>query len=180
MGKSRNRSCICTVIVCISRKPCRATVRATCSPQGQGQKKTLEKKKEEVYSRLQVKLDKIENMDSVKNAITEMGLQVHGAGEWMREIEKQSTTIQMVLGGIGSIALIVAAIGIANTMIMSTYERTREIGVMKVIGATVGDVRNLFLFEAAIIGFLGGLFGLLTSHGVSYLLNNVQIGRAHV
>ncbi|ERJ85118.1 efflux ABC transporter, permease protein [Peptostreptococcaceae bacterium oral taxon 113 str. W5053] len=141
--------------------------------QGQGQKKTLEKKKEEVYSRLQVKLDKIENMDSVKNAITEMGLQVHGAGEWMREIEKQSTTIQMVLGGIGSIALIVAAIGIANTMIMSTYERTREIGVMKVIGATVGDVRNLFLFEAAIIGFLGGLFGLLTSHGVSYLLNNV-------
>ena len=102
-----------------------------------------------------------------------MGLQVYGAGEWMREMEKQSTTIQMVLGGIGSIALIVAAIGIANTMIMSTYERTREIGVMKVIGATVGDVRNLFLFEAAIIGFLGGLFGLLTSHGVSYLLNNV-------
>lgn len=141
--------------------------------QGQEQKKTSGKKKEEVYSKLQVKFDKIENMDSVKNAITEMGLQVYGAGEWMREMEKQSTTIQMVLGGIGSIALIVAAIGIANTMIMSTYERTREIGVMKVIGATVGDVRNLFLFEAAIIGFLGGLFGLLTSHGVSYLLNNV-------
>ena len=78
----------------------------------------------------------------------------------------------MVLAGIGGISLIVAAIGIANTMVMSTYERTREIGVMKVIGASVADIRNLFLVEAAAIGLIGGFFGILLSYLISHLLNS--------
>ena len=56
-------------------------------------------------------------------------------------------------------ALIVAALGIINTMIMSILERTREIGIMKAVGAGDGDVRSVFVFEASVIGFLGGLFG---------------------
>lgn len=64
-----------------------------------------------------------------------------------------------------------AAIGIANTMLMSVYERTRQIGIMKVLGASLKDIRNLFLVESAIIGFFGGIIGLLFSLLVSWMLN---------
>ncbi|HBK54546.1 MAG TPA: ABC transporter permease, partial [Syntrophomonas wolfei] len=63
-----------------------------------------------------------------------------------------------------------------NTMIMSIYERTREIGVMKVLGARLGDIRDLFLLEAAMIGLGGGCVGLLFSYLVSYILNRVTAG----
>ena len=79
--------------------------------------------------------------------------------------------VQAVLGGIGAISLFVAALGITNTMVMSIYERTREIGVMKVLGCLLTDIRQLFLWEAGIIGFTGGVLGLLLSLGASALLN---------
>ncbi len=72
-------------------------------------------------------------------------------------------TIQIVFSMFGIIALIVASIGIINTMIMSVYERTKEIGVMKAIGASKGNIRGLFLTEAAFIGFIGGVLGLVVS-----------------
>ena len=81
----------------------------------------------------------------------------------------------MVLGAIGAISLFVAAIGIANTMVMSIYERTREIGVMKVIGATIPDIRRLFLTEAAFIGLLGGMVGVILSYASSKIINMVSM-----
>ncbi|MCA9944651.1 MAG: FtsX-like permease family protein, partial [Anaerolineales bacterium] len=69
--------------------------------------------------------------------------------------------IQAVVGGIGGLALVVAAFGIANTMIMSIYERTREIGLMKAVGATNRDVMLIFLAEAGAIGLIGGIGGVL-------------------
>ena len=93
-------------------------------------------------------------------------------------MESQSKIIQAVLGGIGSITLLVAAIGIINTMIMSIYERTKEIGIMKVIGATFGDIRLMFLTEAGLIGLMGGVIGILLSFGISHLLN--QVGAAYL
>jgi putative ABC transport system permease protein len=74
--------------------------------------------------------------------------------------------IQAVLGGIGGVALLIASIGIINTMTMAIYERTKEIGIMKVVGATLKNIRNIFLFESSIIGFFGGLFGV----GLSVLM----------
>ena len=59
----------------------------------------------------------------------------------------------------------------ANTMIMSIYERTREIGIMKVLGCKVGDVKKLFLFEAGLMGFIGGTIGVGLSYIVSWLMN---------
>ena len=91
-------------------------------------------------------------------------------------IEETSKTIQAVLGGIGSITLLVAAIGIINTMIMSIYERTREIGIMKVIGASFFDIRMLFLTEAGLIGLMGGIFGLGFSYGASRVINHLASG----
>ena len=67
--------------------------------------------------------------------------------------------------------LLVAAIGITNTMIMSIYERTREIGVMKVLGCKVANIREVFLMEAGLIGFCGGLAGVGVSLAISKLLN---------
>ena len=80
--------------------------------------------------------------------------------------------MQIILGGIGGISLLVAAIGITNTMVMSIYERTKEIGVMKVIGAKISDIRNLFLLEAGMIGFFGGLIGVVLSLGISTAMNS--------
>ena len=79
------------------------------------------------------------------------------------------------MGGIGAITLLVAAIGIVNTMIMSIYERTREIGIMKVIGASLRDIKLLFLTEAAFIGLAGGLAGIVVSFGVSQIVNLVAM-----
>lgn len=87
-------------------------------------------------------------------------------------MQKTTSSIRIVLGAIGAVSLLVASIGITNTMVMSIYERTREIGIMKVIGSSLGDIKKMFLFEAAMIGLIGGIMGLLLSYGVSYLLNN--------
>ena len=79
--------------------------------------------------------------------------------------------IQAVLGGIGAVSLFVAAIGIANTMMMSIYERTKEIGVLKVLGCSMGDIRSMFLIEAGFIGFMGGIMGMILSYGISWIVN---------
>ena len=78
-----------------------------------------------------------------------------------------------MLGGIGAVSLIVAAIGITNTMMMSIYERTKEIGVMKVIGCDMRDIRTLFLMEAGFIGLIGGVVGIGFSFLISFIINQI-------
>jgi putative ABC transport system permease protein len=87
------------------------------------------------------------------------------------EINQFFVVVQAILGGIGAVALLVAAFGIANTMTMAIYERTREIGLMKAIGATNQDVMSVFLAEAGGIGFLGGLGGVLLALGLNAVIN---------
>ncbi len=129
--------------------------------------------KKTVYSEVKVKVDHLDSVEPVIKVIEELGYQAHGMGQWVKEMQQQTAMIQAVLGGIGSISLLVAAIGIANTMIMSIYERTREIGVMKVIGASISHIRSLFLVEASMIGLLGGIVGLTLSYLLSYVLNTL-------
>ena len=69
--------------------------------------------------------------------------------------------VQTMLGSVGALALLVASIGIANTMIMAVYERTREIGILKAVGAAPGQIRALFVVEASLIGLLGGVVGTI-------------------
>ena len=132
--------------------------------------------KEIKYDNLQVVVDKAENVKDVEQAIRKLGYQTNSMAEASKEIESQTRTIMLILGGIGSIAFIVSAIGIINTMLMSIYERQKEIGVMKVIGASVSDIQTMFLIESGFIGFFGGVLGLLISLLAGKLINNVFTG----
>ena len=125
------------------------------------------------YNFIWVKSESIDRTKELSKEIRDMGYQAYSMADNLEGIEEMSRTIQAVLGGIGGITLFVAAIGIINTMIMSIYERTREIGVMKVIGANFGDIRLLFLTEAGLIGLAGGFVGLGLSYGLSFVVNKV-------
>lgn len=128
------------------------------------------------YDNLQVVVDKPENVKQAEQDIRKLGYQTNSMAEASQEIESQTRTIMLILGGIGSIAFIVSAIGIINTMLMSIYERQKEIGVMKVIGASVSDVQTMFLIESGFIGFFGGVLGLLISLLVGNIINNAFAG----
>ncbi len=115
------------------------------------------------YGSVILKVDDPKNLTTVAASITAMGYGVSTAEELVEEMDRVFLGIGVVLGIIGGIALFVAAIGIINTMVMATYERIREIGVMRACGATRATIRHLFTFEAALLGFLGGVFGLILS-----------------
>jgi len=123
------------------------------------------------YSRIIVKVKDINDVQSIKKQIKDMGFFADSLTDILESMQKTTSSIRIVLGAIGAVSLLVASIGITNTMVMSIYERTREIGIMKVIGSSLGDIRRMFLFEASMIGLLGGIIGLLLSYGVSYGLN---------
>ena len=123
------------------------------------------------YEHVMVKVEDMKNVQTVQDSIKDMGFQAYSLNDWLEETKKTASIMQAVLGGIGAVSLLVAAIGITNTMVMSIYERTKEIGVMKVIGASLKDIKRLFLFESAIIGLLGGIIGVVFSEILSLLIN---------
>lgn len=126
-----------------------------------------------VYSSAQVKVDDLDNVESVSNEIRTLGFQTYSNAEYLESMQKQFAMIQAVLGGIGAVSLLVAAIGIANTMMMSIYERTKEIGVIKVLGCSLKNIRQMFLMEAGFIGLIGGVIGNILSIVMSFVINKV-------
>jgi putative ABC transport system permease protein len=129
----------------------------------------------EGYNMLIVKAESPDVVTGIADQITAMGFMANTPQEVLEGINSFFTVLQVVFGGVGAIALLVAAIGIANTMTMSILERTREIGLMKAVGATNRDVLSVFLGEAAGIGFIGGLGGVLVGWSLSALLNLVGL-----
>lgn len=129
------------------------------------------------YEQAWVYVGNINDVEEIIRILKEdMGYYTYSPTDWLNAMKKTANMIQGVLGGIGGISLFVAALGITNTMIMSIYERTKEIGVMKVIGANLRDIRRMFLMEAGLIGFGGGLIGLGISYLLSFLMNTVLVG----
>lgn len=128
------------------------------------------------YDSAMVYVGDIDDVEDVSNAIREMGFQTSSLNDWLKSMQETARMIQGILGGIGAISLLVAALGITNTMIMSIYERTKEIGIMKVIGANLEDIRKMFLLEAGMIGLIGGLAGVIISYILSLLMNTVLSG----
>ena len=127
------------------------------------------------YNQVIVKVDNIDNVLTVNDQINEMGFQAFTPQSFVQGINNFYLILQVIFGGVGAIALLVAAIGIANTMAMAILERTREIGLMKAVGATNRNVLSIFLGEAAGIGFLGGLGGVLIGWLAGQGLNVIAI-----
>lgn len=138
---------------------------------GQPTTKSGKPYKEFCYSYAQVKVGDINQVDAVAAAIRDMGYDVETNAEYLDSMKGQFAIIQAVLGGIGAVSLLVAAIGIANTMMMSIYERTKEIGIIKVLGCSLKNIKQLFLLEAAFIGLIGGVIGNLLSMIMSAVIN---------
>ncbi|HMR12783.1 MAG TPA: ABC transporter permease [Arachnia sp.] len=129
-----------------------------------------------VYTEIRLFTASPDDAEALMTTLRDSGYSAWAEIEWIRESQRQALMIQAIFGGIGFISLLVAAIGIANTMMMSVFERTREIGVMKVLGASLRDIRGMFIFESALIGLFGGLVGLALSIGVSALMNMFLAG----
>lgn len=126
------------------------------------------------YDSVQVLARSVDDVEGLVKELGEMGLQCYSPMEYVATFKQQLATMQTFLGIIGAISMLVAALSIANTMMMSIYERTREIGVMKVLGCALGNIRAMFLCEAAFIGVFGGMAGVVASYALSWALNHVQ------
>jgi putative ABC transport system permease protein len=127
------------------------------------------------YSQVIVKVSDVDKVLDISKQITDMGYQAFTPQSFVQGINNFYKILQVIFGGVGAIALLVAAIGIANTMAMSILERTREIGLMKAVGATNRDVLAIFLGEAAGIGFIGGLGGIIIGWLAGQGLNVIAI-----
>lgn len=136
---------------------------------------TKTKEESKSYDQVYVKVDDLSYVTDVENAIHELGFtNTYSMNQQREEMQKQVMKSQMIFGGIAAVSLLVAAINIINTMTMAIYERTREIGVMKVLGCELGNIRTMFLLESSTIGFIGGLIGLIISLIASFVLNNLS------
>ncbi len=127
------------------------------------------------YNTLIVKVGDVDQVLDVADQITALGFQAWSPQQFVEGISSFYLVLQVAFGSMGAIALLVAAIGIANTMTMAILERTREIGLMKAVGANNRHVLAIFLGEAAGIGFLGGLGGVLISWALGQVLNVLVI-----
>jgi len=123
---------------------------------------------------LQVKVEDSQYADQVAEAVEDLDLGALTSADVLGLVGDIFTIIQAVLSVFGLIALGVASLGIINTLIMAIYERTREIGVMKAVGASQGTVRRLFTTEGAAIGFLGGVIGVAIGYGLGFIINQVS------
>lgn len=126
-----------------------------------------------IYDNFAVMVDDQDHVQQVEKAIAEMGYETNSNMQWLTSMQDQTKFLRSILGAIGVVAFIVAAISIANTMVMSIYERTREIGIMKVLGCKLSDIRGMFLIEAAIIGITGGALGVVLSYAASFAVNSL-------
>jgi putative ABC transport system permease protein len=125
------------------------------------------------YSAVSVKLASLRDLDGVRTRVRDMGFSTFALADQFDEVTKAFYLMDMVLAAVGMIAIVVAALGIVNTMVMSILERFREIGVMKSVGAGDADIRKIFFFESGAIGVIGGAAGCLLGWATSLLINRI-------
>jgi len=125
------------------------------------------------YSALNVRLSSPAFVEPVKKEVAGMGLRVFALADQFKEVQRGFLILNMVLAAVGMIAIVVASLGIVNTMVMSILERYSEIGIMKAVGASDQDIRRIFFFESSIIGLFGGVLGFALGWAVSGVINRI-------
>jgi len=122
------------------------------------------------YRRATVRVHRHTDLAPVEEAIQAMGFRTRTLLSRLEKMRTFFVVIDVLLAAVGTVALVVAGLGIINTLLISVLERTQEIGICKAIGASDGDLVVLFLTEAGIIGLLGGVGGIVLGRAVSWLL----------
>jgi putative ABC transport system permease protein len=130
-----------------------------------------ERASERVYNTLIVKVNHAQFAQDVEDRIKKKGLSAFSLNDALQGAKRAFIILDIVLSLVGSIALAVSSLGIVNTMVMSILERTREIGIMKAIGGSDGDIRRIFLIEASAIGLFGGVAGVVLGWLVGRIVN---------
>ena len=133
-----------------------------------------------VYSSISVRVKNPAQVQGVEDAIKKMGFTTFSILDATRSLRQFFAVLDLFLGIFGSLALAVASIGIVNTLVMAILERRREIGIMKAIGASDGDVKRLFFAEAGAMGILGGIVGVALGWAIGQVINlgtNVYLKR---
>ncbi len=123
------------------------------------------------YLSLSVRVKNPNDVESVQDAIKKLGFNTFSVLDATRNLRRFFAVLDLFLGIFGSLALTVAALGIVNTLAMAILERRREIGIMKAIGASDGDVKKLFFAEAAVMGFVGGILGVALGWAIGRVIN---------
>ena len=123
------------------------------------------------YDMIIVRATTLGFVDSVIVDIEALGLETQSFGAILDVANQVLSLLQALLGSVGGLALLVAALGVANTMMMAIYERTREIGVLKALGASAREIRTMFTVEAGLLGVIGGVFGIILGALLGRLVN---------
>ena len=135
------------------------------------------------YSNLTVRVERPADVPAVEDAVRHLGYAPFSLLDLTRNFRRLFAILDLLLGIFGSLALAVASLGIVNTLVMAILERRREIGVLKALGASDRDVRQLFFAEAGVMGLVGGVLGVLLGWGIgraiqlvtNYYLSQQQI-----
>jgi putative ABC transport system permease protein len=126
------------------------------------------------YDKAQVRVTKTDFLDATTAEVVKKGFVVTALSKTVEQANKIFQGIQAVLAVFGGIALTVSAIGMFNTMTVTLLERTAEIGIMRTLGASSGDIQILFISEAVIVGFLGGIMGIIFGGTIGFVLNGLM------
>jgi putative ABC transport system permease protein len=122
---------------------------------------------------VQVLTGEVMAVQQVQDSIEAMGFRTQSILDEIAEVRRAFVIMNGLLAMIGGVSLIVAAMMIVNTLVMAVLERTREIGLLKSMGATDTDVTRLFLTEAGVIGIVGGVGGLVLGYVVARVTNAI-------
>src|SRR5262249_1280715 len=125
------------------------------------------------YASLNVRVPKASAVPDVEASLQQMGFSTFSLLDFTRSMRRVFAILDLLLGIFGSLALAVASLGIINTLVMAILERRREIGVLKALGASDRDVRQLFFAEASVMGIAGGALGVLLGWGIGRIIQFV-------
>lgn len=127
----------------------------------------------EEYERVQVRVESSEALPVVEDELVKAGYRVTALSKTVEQASKIFQGVQVVLATFGGIALTVSAIGMFNTMTVTLLERTKEIGIMRTLGASPSDIKWLFVSESIIVGFLGGVSGIVMGVTLGLIINSL-------